>query len=350
MKYSVIVPVYGVEQYLDQCVESVLAQSFRDFELILVDDRSPDRCPQMCDTWARKDERIRVIHKPENEGLGFARNTGIDAARGEFVTFLDSDDGIAAAHMNTCEQALEPDTDILVFGITSVYEAADGKTVHTETAAPERFCAQTGEQKGMLFAQLSGARAFPFACNKVYRREFLLEHRARFEKTKLIEDFLFNIMMFEKAEKITAIPDPLYFYRKPAHETLASAYAPDFFELSKRKYLLEAAFLDKCNALTEENVALIRLNYLKHIVSAVIRNHSAASGLSRKQQMEKTEAMLQDPLTVSVMKDYIPDGWKNKLLRHAVCSRNSGLVMLLCLGIAFLQKNMVSVYRRMLNR
>ena len=88
---SVIIPVYRVERYLDACVSSVLAQTFGDFEIILVDDGSPDGCPALCDAWARKDPRIRVIHR-ENGGLSAARNTGIEAAKGQFLTFVDSDD------------------------------------------------------------------------------------------------------------------------------------------------------------------------------------------------------------------------------------------------------------------
>ena len=93
-KISVIVPVYKVEKYLDRCVRSVLAQTFRDFELILVDDGSPDSCPQMCDDWAKKDSRIKVIHQ-NNQGLSAARNTGIRAASGEYINFIDSDDWVA---------------------------------------------------------------------------------------------------------------------------------------------------------------------------------------------------------------------------------------------------------------
>ena len=88
---SIIIPVYKVEDYLSDCVESVLAQTYRNFELILVDDGSPDNCPQMCDDFATRDSRIRVIHK-ENGGLSSARNAGIDIARGEYLAFLDSDD------------------------------------------------------------------------------------------------------------------------------------------------------------------------------------------------------------------------------------------------------------------
>ena len=126
MKFSVIVPVYGVEKYLDECVESVLAQTYGDFELILVDDCSPDSCPAMCDEWAKKDSRIRVIHKPVNEGLGFARNTGIDAAQGEYILFLDSDDYIHVDTLKLCEENLRDSKDVLVFGMELRYEDAAG--------------------------------------------------------------------------------------------------------------------------------------------------------------------------------------------------------------------------------
>ena len=92
---SVIIPVYKVEKYLDKCIESVVGQTYSDLEIILVDDGSPDGCPAMCDAWAEKDERIKVIHKP-NGGLSSARNAGLAAASGEYVFFLDSDDTISA--------------------------------------------------------------------------------------------------------------------------------------------------------------------------------------------------------------------------------------------------------------
>ena len=91
---SVIVPVYKVEQYLDECVQSIINQTYKNLEIILVDDGSPDRCPEMCDEYARQDSRIKVIHKP-NGGLSSARNAGIDIARGEYIGFVDSDDYIA---------------------------------------------------------------------------------------------------------------------------------------------------------------------------------------------------------------------------------------------------------------
>ena len=92
-KVSIIIPVYNVEKYLNRCIKSILKQTFRDFELILVDDGSPDKCPQLCDDWCKKDKRIWVIHK-ENGGQSSARNVGLEAARGEYIGFVDSDDWI----------------------------------------------------------------------------------------------------------------------------------------------------------------------------------------------------------------------------------------------------------------
>ena len=91
---SIIVPVYKVEKYLDKCVESIVEQTYKNLEIILVDDGSPDNCSAMCDEWAQKDSRIKVIHK-ENGGLSSARNAGLDACTGEYIYFLDSDDYIA---------------------------------------------------------------------------------------------------------------------------------------------------------------------------------------------------------------------------------------------------------------
>lgn len=92
-KVSVIVPIYNVEKYLDECIVSLLNQTLEDIEIILVDDESPDNCPKMCDEYANKDKRVKVIHK-KNGGLGFARNSGLDVATGEYVAFIDSDDFI----------------------------------------------------------------------------------------------------------------------------------------------------------------------------------------------------------------------------------------------------------------
>ena len=123
---TVIIPVYKVERYLDACVESVVRQSYADLEILLVDDGSPDRCPALCDAWAEKDPRIKVIHR-ENGGLSAARNSGIDAAKGRYYSFIDSDDVVLPRFLQTLYDACEEhDAYMSLCSVEDVQE--DGKS------------------------------------------------------------------------------------------------------------------------------------------------------------------------------------------------------------------------------
>ena len=132
MKISIIVPIYNVENYLDKCIKSIVNQSFKNLEIILVDDGSPDRCPQMCDAWAERDARIRVIHK-ENGGPSSARNAGIELASGDYVIFLDPDDywmgTNALCHLY--EIAIQFNADVVRGEYVSIDE--DGNNIITAT-------------------------------------------------------------------------------------------------------------------------------------------------------------------------------------------------------------------------
>ena len=122
MIYSVIVPIYKVEKYLKKCIDSILEQSFKDFELILVDDGSPDNCPQICDEYAKNDSRIKVVHK-KNGGLVSARNVGIQTAIGDYICYVDGDDWIHEDTLkNLYNEAIKDySPDMVVFGIVKLY-------------------------------------------------------------------------------------------------------------------------------------------------------------------------------------------------------------------------------------
>ena len=183
---SIIVPVYKTERFLSACISSILAQTFTDFELILVDDGSPDRCPALCDAAAAKDSRIRVIHQ-KNRGLSGARNAGLDAAEGEWIAFVDSDDTIM------------PDF------CAKLYHAAQEEQylhVRREVLTPE----QALEHSTLL--------PYMVVWNKLYHRSIFAQ--LRFAEGKLNEDTLLIAYAYEKADRIANIPDALYLYRKVA--------------------------------------------------------------------------------------------------------------------------------------
>lgn len=346
MKFSVIMPVYGVEKYLEESVQSILSQTYTDFELILVDDRSPDKCPEMCDALALKDERVRVIHKPQNEGLGFARNTGLEAATGDYVIYVDSDDTIDPETLEECAEELEDAPDILVYGMKLCYENKKGKTVRSEKIEPEDFFADSPREMAEMFRRLSKARVFQYACNKAYRREFVQGLSTRFEKTKLIEDFLYNIEVFGFAKTVKSIDETFYFYRKPTHVTLASSYNPQFFELAKRKFALEEEFLREHNAYDGECLQQILTGYIKHYVSAVVRNRSKSANLSRKEQKRLAKEMLLDEVTLRVLDQFVPKGKVFKILANLMKKRKVGSIVTLCATVNFAQQTVLPLVKK----
>lgn len=176
-RFTVIVPVYQVREYLTECLESVLAQSFGDFELIAVDDRSPDDCGAILDEAARGDERIRVLHLPENVGLGRARNAGLEVATGEYVIFLDSDDTLTPGLLQAVDQRLRAgeDPDILVYDYARTY--ADGRVVRANSAP---VFARSGPAVFDLDQRPDLLELLMVVWNKAYRRDFVTEQGLTF--------------------------------------------------------------------------------------------------------------------------------------------------------------------------
>ena len=201
---SIIVPVYKVEKYLNECIDSILAQTFTDFELILVDDGSPDNCPALCDAAAKKDSRVRVIHQ-QNKGLSGARNAGIDVARGNWLGFVDSDDMIDPTF---CEKmlyaAVQAGAEMAVCNILRMKEnkALDSYQEHClkdEVLSREEIVHRI---------QLS---PFYMVMTRLCRREVF--EKIRFPEGKNYEDAFTAPEILERVNKAACVAEPLYQYR-----------------------------------------------------------------------------------------------------------------------------------------
>lgn len=203
-KVSIIVPVYKVEKYLGRCIKSILKQTFTDFELILVDDGSPDRCPQMCDEWCKKDERIHVIHK-ENGGLSSARNAGLKAAKGDYIGFVDSDDWISS------------DMYEILYKLAKEYRAdiTCGEIERTNTENVERktngiIRKYTQEEFSRKYFKLDSNETVHYIVNKLYRRE--TANKIIFPFQLINEDVEGFFMALLAAKKIVTIDSTVYYY------------------------------------------------------------------------------------------------------------------------------------------
>lgn len=206
---SIIVPVYGVEPYLDACVKSLTGQTYRNVEILLVDDGSPDRCPQLCDEWAARDSRVRALHKP-NGGLSDARNAGLDAARGAYVMFVDSDDFVDA-HIVADLYALLRQTgaDVACGGI---FKYGGGKPipVYNPIIRTEAITYTGVEQlRHLLDSQVDCS-----ACGKLYTRAAI--GSLRFIKGRYNEDVIFLFELYGACLRVACTQRRYYYYRDTA--------------------------------------------------------------------------------------------------------------------------------------
>lgn len=201
---SVIVPVYNVEEYLDRCIQSIVKQTYKNLEIILVDDGSPDSCPQMCDEWAERDNRIKIIHK-ENGGVSSARNSALDIAKGEYIAFVDSDD---YAENNFISNLLNGFTNENV-GISICGLFNNGKKVMPES----EVIVDSAEASVMLFNIKDYPYFEGYIWNKMYKKEVIDENHLRFDNPlRMCEDTLFNFEYLKHIDNVSFVPSAEYHY------------------------------------------------------------------------------------------------------------------------------------------
>ena len=227
---TIVVPIYNVEKYLDRCVNSLVNQSYKNLQIILVDDGSPDKCPKMCDNWAKKDSRIEVIHKL-NSGLGFSRNEGLKKAKGKYVCFVDSDDYIhETTIMELYLKIEESKADVCYYGCVDVIDGVEsskkppkkllyiGNEVQKEFAA--NLIGNMPNDSEPLFSGLS-------ACYAFYNTKFIKDNYIKFHSEReqfISEDMIFNLSVCLFANRIVILPKSLYYYVIRRSDSLRSTY------------------------------------------------------------------------------------------------------------------------------
>ena len=237
-KISVIVPVYKVEAYLDRCVQSIANQSYRNLEIILVDDGSPDNCPALCDAWSERDSRIKVVHK-QNGGLSDARNAGMAIATGEFMGFVDSDDWIAPDMYQHLYDLLEADggSDIAACGVEMVWE--DG--------TPSRMLTKSGccvlDQEDAMRAIIEESWLKQPVWYKLYKTALICD--IPFPVGKYHEDVFWSYQAVARAQKVSVSDKTGYYYFQRSGSIMGEGYS------LKRLDALEA-MVSRCRFVTEQ--------------------------------------------------------------------------------------------------
>lgn len=332
---SIVVPVYNTSQYLERCITSIVQQTYPDLEILLLDDGSTDTSPQICDAWAERDPRIRVIHK-QNEGSGKTRNTGIDLSTGKYLCFFDSDDYVARDLIEKARNKIEAEkADVVLYGYASV--SANLESVCACVPAPEKECYQGAEVQSLLLPELlsedpetgRSANLTAGACAAMYSADLINRAKWRFvsEREIISEDVYFSLALYKHVRKAVVLKEALYFYCEN-EKSLTHTYRPDRFE--KVKY-----FYKKCVELCRESqyppevARRCREPFISFTIAALKHEVVFAPGL--RAAYRNIRRIVNDELLQQVLAEKKADqtNWKKKTLFWAMRKRFYPLVFAL---------------------
>ncbi len=216
-KVSIIVPVYNVEKYLDRCIESILAQTFTDFEVILINDGSPDNCPAMCDEWAKKDSRIRVIHQ-SNQGQAAARNYALDIAKGDYISFIDSDDYVHPKFLEILyNNLISSNADVSVCSYKRTNKSNDFDNVNNNSI---KYCGIDFVKKGLIGDIPCGVWLL---CDKLFKKECF--DNVRLPVGRINEDNATVYKILYEANTVVATDAILYYYFENTNSTVHQKFS-----------------------------------------------------------------------------------------------------------------------------
>lgn len=260
MKYSVIIPVYNVEKYIDRCLKSIISQNYDDLEIIVIDNGSTDSSSSICDTYASEYSNISVYHI-ENHGVGSARNFGLSKARGEFIYFVDSDDYLVGNLFADFDDKLASDLDLVVFSYYNSFEEDLTEKHRTLKLLPYNG---NYNQGGFIkiFEELFLSDMLYTVWNKIYRREFLLENNLFFEQYELGEDVRFNLEVYRKINKIYLSQDFYYVYVIGRKGSAMSEYNPKRLQYQLQELKLVASQLSDWNIDSSDFVNIVKARIL----------------------------------------------------------------------------------------
>lgn len=313
---SIAVPVYNVESYLKSCIDSLLAQTYRNIEILLIDDGSTDQSGNICDAYAQKDERIRVFHT-ENQGVSSARNRGIEEAAGRYLVFVDSDDKIHPQLLECYIECLDSNCVLLCEMTETESELKQMKVDDLE----QRIQAYDLKH----FAKIYAENLINSPVNKLYRLDILKKYQVHFPADKNMgEDLLFNLDYLRHAPTQYKMMElPFYYYRQDRDGSLTAAYRKDLFQIQQELAAAVEQFMKDMKVWNQENQ---RIHYglywdRLYMTAAMCRSYEKAHGIC-----EEEKRILNDPI------------WK-KLWTEC---RNAGA----CSWKRYLKKAKVALWRR----
>ncbi len=326
---SIVMPVYNVEKYIEKSIQSVLAQTFTDFELLLVDDCSPDESGKICDAFAKMDKRIKVVHLEKNSGVAVARNTVMIPACGEYLCFLDSDDYFDSNMLEVLADSVKKNpAQAVIFGMVEEYHNDNGLLKGTKTITCDEKIIRNQSELREEILKLEAKDLYGYPCNKMYNVAYLKETKAVFPRMRFNEDIIFNIDFFMNAESCNLLSFAPYHYVKHTGSTTGN-FIPTYYKDIMVKIDRLYSQLEHWDMLSEKNLEFLALRYTRYLFSALERNCDKRSKMSHKNRKQFFKEALETDRYQKLSNYMKGDGYIGTLAKM-LHTKNS----FLCLGVA----------------
>lgn len=332
-KVSVIIPVYKVEKFLDRCIESVSTQILKDIEIILVDDGSPDSCPDICDKWCKKDSRIKVVHK-QNAGLGMACNSGIDIATGEYIAFCDSDDWVdPTMYEELYSAAINYQAQIVYSGIRQVNDKGDTFTMnHYNRLKIYKGCDIESFALDMIASapNIRIERRIPMSAKIVlYRLNMIKANGIRFEsERKLIsEDLFFNLDCLAQASTIVEYPAVFYNYFINT-VSLTNTVRTDRFAKAVEVWMeLKKRYMFQNKAEFKQRINRFLIGYTRAAIQQICK-----SSTKIEKKLKLIKKICNDELWIELNKEYPVSQMpiQHRIIHYLIQQKHIFLLYLIC--------------------
>ncbi|WP_291633834.1 glycosyltransferase family A protein [Clostridium sp.] len=338
VEISIIVPIYNGAKYINECIEMIINQTFKNFELIIVDDGSTDNSFEMCNEYAKKDNRIKLISK-KNQGTWAARNKGIDISLGKYIIFFDCDDWYEDNLLKVMYESIENnDVDLVISGQTNVSVNKDGKTIRRTKVLPEKHFFMTENEILGNYILLRKEEIGDTLWNKIYKAEIIKKYDLKFENYKRGEDTLFNANYYEHINKCIVIPEAFYNYRIENSNPVWLKYSENYLNVVLEENNAIINKLEQWGKYNSDAVEYQSTHFTYRIIEyfygiAYPKNH-----LSFKNKCKKIMSLITDEEVKKNLKNSNVIGKFPKLISRFMKSKNVVLILFL-VRIKLIQNN-----------
>lgn len=320
---SVIMPVYNAAEYVEAAINSVLGQSFCDFEIICVNDCSKDNSLKILEKLAEKDNRISVIDSAQNLGAGRSRNLGLDKAKGKYITFIDADDTISPdLYEKASELAESCRADVVTWGLTEEYYDKNDRHVRSVTILPKKNICNAKPECLDLLLELERTTLFGYQWNSLYKAEIIRTNNIKFEKALFYEDFFFNLAFAKHAGIMATLDHCGYHYFKRINNSITNRFSKDYYDLSYRRVNDMYDFYAENNAVSVSVYNVLGDRLLRYTLSAICRNFDSQAEMDKAARKKWFDECCTKPLYIQILPKCTPSHPAYAILKFAIKKRN----------------------------